>query len=507
MVYEIRSRRAQLATWLGDAPSRQALEVSVVPGAGAPPGSNCTEFCGFVPLSSLIERLSTSDDANFRLAEVIVVLKPRPDSPNSPLSGGATSVSMSQRMTLSVTIDASFDEGLADIAAGQLADLRLEAGPGKGGAAGLRSATSSPSHAETCLRHTSLVLGRDSLDEVSSEPGWPSDAGRMDVRVNYVCFDQSHASLYVNDSKTVYVTLATQQDGKDQQRTSGVGYGARETPSSTGPPGPLAKVMRASWKNEVITFDPLHLEMSSGSLSAGSAGDRRSAGGSSDPVETLRTSTDSHRSSTSSPLSPTSSIAKSPILRVGLWRTVDIVDQFQSFSAGDDASPGSLLIGSAVVVVTGALGEEEGVEIPLYDTELKKTGVVHLKIGTSSSKLDSMESAESQIKVGEQSRLNYEILSNMDALKRQVIPGEHRPGERHVSRRYAVSVSSDDSGACLGVAYDGAVSDVEEGNDDDGDKGHRGGNATAGSAAPVEGEERPRIINDDWMFSIEKSAV
>ena len=496
VVYEIRSRRGDLASWLAEAPSRQALEVSVAPGAGG--GSKPAELSGFVPLSSLIERLSTSDDANFRLAEVVVVLKPRTDSPNSPLGGEMTPMSASQQMELSMTIDVSFDEGLVDVEGGHPAGTQLDAGsPGKERADEARAPTSSPSHDETCSRHTSLVLGRDSLDDVSSEPGWPLDARRMDVRVSYVCFDQAHAPLCVNDRKTVYLTLATQQDGKDQQRTSDVAYEAKEKPSACVPPGLQTKVMRASWKNEVITFDPLNLENCVDSVSGGSAGERKGAGASSDQGDELRKSTDSHHSSISSTFSPTSSTAKSPILRVGLWKTVGIVDQFQSFTV-EGSSPSSLLIGSAVVVVTGALGEEEGIEIPLYDVELKKAGVVHLKIDTSSSKLENLES------IHEHSRLNYEILSNMDALKRQVMPEEQHPGTRNVSRRYAVSVSSDDSGACLGVAYEGAVSDVDDDVGKD-DSARKAAVLDDTGAAPGKGAERRRILQDDWIFNIEKS--
>lgn len=493
VVYEIRSRRSELAAWIQQSPSRQALEISGI-------GPNGEELSGFVPLSSLIERLTTTNDGNFRLAEVAIVLKPRSDSPNSPLPGNMSPDPVSPRATLSVTIDVSFDDALADVAAGHLAGLRLDAdGPRKEQADVAPTPLSSRSHEETSSRHTSLVLGRDSLDDVSSEPGWPLDARRMDVHVSYVYFDQAHAPLYVNDSKTVYITLATQQDGNDQQRTSGVGYEATEKPGAAS--GPRTRVMHARWKNEIITFDPLHLEAGDVFVSRGSAGgspgERKGGGGASEHGAGLRTSTDSHQSSISLPLSPTSSTAKSPILRVGLWKTVDIVDQFQSFTAGGSSSSNAL-IGSAVVVVTGALGEEEGIEIPLYDGKLKKSGIVHLKIGTSSSKLENAES------IDEQSRLNYEILSNMDALKRQVLPDDQHSGARNFSRRYTVSVSSDDSGACLGVAYEGAVSDIDDDNDDD-VAGDRAGKKMAASAAPGKEKERQGILNDDWIFNIEKS--
>ena len=487
VVYEIRSRRAQFVSYLADCPQRQALEISLVPIADAGGSGKQTVMSGFIPVAALIERLSTTDDANLQVADIPVVLRPRPDSPSSPLSGGPSSDAASPQIQLSVTIDVSFDEGMADSTAidGRLARLQLNStGLGDAQTQSRPSPMAITSHIAAHSRHTSLVLGRESLDEVSSEPGWPPDARRMDVKVNYVHFDQSHAPLYVNDNTTVYLTLSTRQDGKDEQRTMSVGYEVKQK----GAQG--TKFMRASWRSEVITFDPLMLDCGSG---VGAGQDRD---GASEPGDTLRMSTDSHQShqsSMSSPLSPKSPTAKSPILRVGLWKSVTIVDQFHSFSAG--APPNDSLIGNAVVVVTGALGEEEGIEIPLYDEDLKKSGVVHMKIGTSQSTLENAEESS----IDETSRLNYDILSNMDALKRQVICNGDESGTQHGSRRYATSVSSDDSGACVGVAYEGAVSDAE------GDDAIDVGNKSGIPSTNAEKQERGKIIQEDWIFNIEKS--
>jgi len=172
---------------------------------------------------------------------------------------------------------------------------------------------------------------------------------------------------------------------------------------------------------------------------------------------------------------------------------VTIVDQFHSFSGGGAANDS--LIGSAVVVVTGALGEEEGIEIPLYDDALQKTGVVHLKIGMGRSRA-SMDGNHGELgnqsieTVDERSQLNYEILSNMDALKRQVMPTA-----QPTTRRYAMSGSSDDSDACLGVAYEGAVSDFDDGDVDD---------VVREGQARSRPQERVILQDEDWMFNIEK---
>ena len=484
--FEIRCGRQQFSDYLTTSPNRQALEITAcIDKSGKP-----TVLSGFVPLASLIERLSAScssspsspsSSANLQVADIPVSLKPRPESPNSPL--GSPIKSDERYISLVVTIDVSFDDesatgaveerlGLMSLVGGSPRAALDPRGPcgartsSPGSDSGRNEKTDGRDDTQTCdathARHASLVLGRDSLDDVSSEPGWPLDARRMDVQVGYVYFNVAHAPLHMNDTSTVYLSLATWQNGKDQQRTRGVGFAVK--PKRTGTDGSSVKMMHASWKNEVVTFDPLSL------------GETELKSQSSSDKDRLRTSTDSHQSSV------TSTTAESPILRVGLWKSVTMVDQFHSFSDGA-ATPNESLIGSAVVVVTGALGEEEGIEIPLYDDALNKSGIVHLKIGMCRSKT-SMEALEED-EVDEQSRLNYEILSNMEALKRQVMPSGQK-----TTRRYAMSGSSDDSDACVGIAYEGAVSDYEDEDE---------------VIRPPSQEERGRIINDDWMFNIEKS--
>ena len=519
-LFELRCGRSDVIRYINATPQRQALEVSCECQSAAGSEGKATVLSGFVPLASLIERLSAADDANFQVADIPVVLKPRPESPNSPLartrstSGGGDGVgddSAERKIFLSVTIDVSFgDEGALASLDGKMAQLWLDAGARQERSPRIGHSASCSDSGDSGgvgnARHTSLVLGRDSLDDVSSEPGWPLDARRMDVQPGYVYFDKSHAPLHMGDNATVYLSLATQQDGKDQQRTGSVGFAAKQKQAEgavTGGSPVKVPMMFAEWESEVVTFDPLSLDSGCGARSRSSSEryERHQnvdlQHGSHLGQDALRVSTDSYQSHQSHQSSVTSPTAKpSPILRVGLWKSVTVVDQFHSFSGGGAANDS--LIGSAVVVVTGALGEEEGIEIPLYDGALQKSGVVHLKIGMCRSRA-SIDGNHGELgnqsieTVDARSRLNYEILSNMDALKRQVMPTA-----QPTTRRYAMSGSSDDSDACLGVAYEGAVSDF-----DDGD--------VENVARDVgEGQERSRpqqrviLQDEDWMFNIEK---
>ena len=513
-LFELRCGRSDVVQYINATPQRQALEVSCECESAAGSEGKATVFSGFVPLASLIERLSAADDANFQVADIPVVLKARTRSPRST-SGGGDGIGddpAERKISLSVTIDVSFgDEAALASLDGKMAQLWLDAGarqempPGIGHSAS--GSDSGDSGGVENARHTSLVLGRDSLDDVSSEPGWPLDARRMDVQPGYVYFDKSHAPLHMNDNATVYLSLATQQDGKDQRRTGSVGFAAKQKQAEgavTGGSPVKGSMMFAEWKSEVVTFDPLSLDSGCGARSRSSSEryERHhnvdlQQHGSHLGQDALRVSTDSyqsHQSHQSHQSSVTSPTAKpSPILRVGLWKSVTIVDQFHSFSGGGAANDS--LIGSAVVVVTGALGEEEGIEIPLYDDALQKSGVVHLKIGMGRSRA-SMDGNHGELgnqsieTVDERSQLNYEILSNMDALKRQVMPTA-----QPTTRRYAMSGSSDDSDACLGVAYEGAVSDFDDGDVDD---------VVREGQARSRPQERVILQDEDWMFNIEK---
>ena len=187
-LFELRCGRSDVVQYINATPQRQALEVSCECESAAGSEGKATVFSGFVPLASLIERLSAADDANFQVADIPVVLKARTRSPRSTrsTSGGGDGIGddpAERKISLSVTIDVSFgDEAALASLDGKMAQLWLDAGarqempPGIGHSAS--GSDSGDSGGVENARHTSLVLGRDSLDDVSSEPGWPLDARR-----------------------------------------------------------------------------------------------------------------------------------------------------------------------------------------------------------------------------------------------------------------------------------------------------------------------------------------
>lgn len=464
----IRTSRSKFVDWLRDAPRRQALEIMCMI---EPRHGRKRTWSGYVPLASLIERLSSDKVNSVSCRDIRVGLRERSvsgESPKSPL--GAAD------MNIMCNIDVSFDPGdriaservceSADqVAVDRLAELSISS---RGGGDRLEE-------------HCSVVLGQDSLDELGSEPGWPLHARRMDVYVVSARFDQSYAPLHVDDDARVYLTLGMSKDGRDQQETTTVAF--HRSPASE---GHYPKMMEAQWNDsEVVSFDPMN-----------------SSGAS--PMFTERASSDSHASQQSgaSLLSRRSSQSPvNPILKVGLWKSVKILDQFHNFAGsamshlhGDTAAshPYDELIGSAVVVPTGALSQEEGVEIPLYTSDLRKSGTVHLKIVTNTADDGLLAS------VDETSSLNYELLRSMDALARHVLPDRDEKVESSEGKiRYAMSHSDDSDGAFVGLAYEGAVSC----SDDEGPQAC----PTPEPLAPVE-RKHPCILSDDWVFNIEKSA-
>ena len=433
----IRTSRSKFVDWLRDAPRRQALEV--VYRIENEHGKS-RELCGYVPLASLIERLTAVELSTVSCRDIRVGLRERSAVAESPLG--------SPHMYIRCNIDVSFDSGdrIASLsvseqgAVDRLAELSISKGK-------------SP-----------VVLGGDSLDELGGDPGWPSHARQLHVYVVSVRFDQSYASLHMGDDARVYLTLGTCKDGSDQKVTSRIPF------HESGIPG--SKTLEASWnEDEVVSFDP-----------------RMSCENSPKAVD--RVSTDSHTSAQSESLCHSRKMSQSPvspILRVSLWKSVKILDQFHTFSKSGDTnkdgiSPYDGLIGSAVIATTGALSQEEGVEIPLYTSDLKKSGTVHLKIVTN---------AAENVSVDDASALNYELLSSMDALARHVAPA-HPAHEHGTDKKVRYAMSDSDDSACVGIAYEGAVSC----SDDEG----------VHVVEPPKAEKVPGILSDDWVFNIEKSA-
>jgi hypothetical protein len=74
-LFELRCGRSDVVQYINATPQRQALEVSCECESAAGSEGKATVFSGFVPLASLIERLSAADDANFQVADIPVVLK------------------------------------------------------------------------------------------------------------------------------------------------------------------------------------------------------------------------------------------------------------------------------------------------------------------------------------------------------------------------------------------------------------------------------------------------
>jgi len=437
----IRTSRALFVQWLRDAPGRQALEVFVRRGNRI--------WSGCVPLASVIDRLAAGGE-NHTVSQrhVRVELLERRE--------GREGRAMASKMVCMCHIDVSFDE--RRVAEGpeyppyavcgedveRLVSEKLS----------LSAETPSPMASSS---------GKERLDdEGCGEPGWPEGARRLDVDLCCVWFDPVHAPLNKSGGPCdVYITLGMSK--KDEQRVTKSARVSRNDDSM---------MMYAEWKEENVSFE-MEEEAGGGTLSGASP--------------------------------------RSPIVTVGLWRSVRVVDQFHNFANSAQnvlssslgchlVSPFDELIGSAVVVPTGALADEDGVEVPLYDSELKKSGMVRLKMKVicESGSLNT----DDVVVVDERSALNYELLGNMDALARHVLPEKGDESEevlKERQRRLLISDSDDDGGGdFVGVAYEGAVSDTEE-------HGQNHGRRDVGQRHCYNEDMQRPAISDDWMFSIDKN--
>lgn len=429
----IRTSRSKFVQWLKDAPEGRALQVHVSTLDGT--------LVGSIPLDEVVKVLETSDGHNVSHRDTAVTLRPSSETRD----GGGVEGTHTARCS----IDLSFDNG--DRVAGMEEAL----------CRGIDS-----------IQIGNLeTLGRESLDQ-GSGPGWPCRAHHLHVEVFSVCFDPLYAPLNFTQSAKVYLTLGTAKDKSDQCVTEAVAFEKKKD-------GMFATWDRGQGKGFHTSFstDCAALEE--------------------------HTPTSSAESQCSEPCTP-----HRPILRVGLWKSGP-VDQFHNFAntarkkgEGVVISPFDELIGSAVVVPTGG---EDGVEVPLYNSDLKKSGMVHLKMIPEMHRMDITESDRGEEKerkekkeeieccVDEKSALNYELLSNMDALARHVLPRKDDKDNRESHVRYAMSGSDSDDHALVGIPCEGAVScsDEEE--------------VVAPAKRQVEHPRKPMIVTDDWMYSIEKS--
>ena len=437
----IRTSRALFVQWLRDAPGRQALEVSVRRG-------NRT-WNGCVPLASVIDRLAAGGE-NHTVSQRHV----RVELVERRLAERPMVTSQGARIVCTCHIDVSFDErrvaedpeylpySLCGEDVERLVSEKLS----------LTAETPSPMASSS---------GKERLDdEGCGEPGWPVGARRLDVDVCSVWFDPVHAPLNMSGGHCVYVTLGMSK--KEEQRvTTSTSVIHNDS------------MMYAEWKGENVSFD---MEEKGECDSEGTS-------------------------------------PRSPIVTVGLWRSVRVVDQFHNFAnsaqnvvssrACHMVSPFDELIGSAVVVPTGALADEDGVEVPLYDSQLKKSGMVRLKMKVM---CESNNNADDVV-VDERSALNYELLGNMDALARHVLPekdDENEEALKERQRRLLISDSDNDDdggGVFVGVAYEGAVSDTE-----DHDRNERRCTSQQHCHNQDALPQHPAmVISDDWMFSIDKN--
>lgn len=427
----IRTSRSKFVQWLTDAPKGRALQVHVSTLDGL--------LVGTIALDEVVEVLKTSDGYNVSHRDTPVTLRP---SSETGRKGGL------ETHTAHCSIDLSFDNG--DRVAG------MEEALCRG--------------VDSIQLGNLETLGRESLDQ-GSGPGWPCRAHHLHVEVFSVCFDPFYTPLNFTQLSKVYLTLGTAKDKSDQRVTEAVTFEKKRDG------------MFATWEHHggkgfhtIFNTDCTAHE---------------------EP-----TPTSSAESQSSEPCTP-----HRPILRVGLWKSGP-VDQFHNFAntarkkgEGVVISPFDELIGSAVVVPTGG---EDGLEVPLYNSDLKKSGMVHLKMIPEMHRMDITESdtgvekereekeGESECCVDEKSALNYELLSNMDALARHVLPRKEDTGHQESHVRYALSGSDSDDHA-LALPFEGAVSCSDE------------EDIVVPAKREVIHPRKAMIVTDDWMYSIEKS--
>jgi hypothetical protein len=322
-----------------------------------------------------------------------------------------------------------------------------------------------------------------SADSSLSDPGlemcssWCSDICNLKIEVLSVTFESRYAPLNLSQPN-VYVTVGMLKDRSDQQTT-------RLVPCTKAADGMHARWTGAGGENSPFVFETRTI------CDCAKSSDEQDAG----------------------------ARMESPILRAGLWKSGPVT-QFHDFSRMADKvgvasiSPFDELIGSAVVVPTGALAQKDGVELPLYNSELEKTGKIHLRIvpgvpihpeqGDVSSELKEREKisrsegekAEAEvIVVDEKSALDYEILSSMKTLALHTIPRKEDTKEEfgtNGEQKYAWSASDSEDATMVGVEYEGAVSC----SDDD---------EAILSRQEIDTSSAPHSqLNDEWIFGIEK---
>ena len=337
-----------------------------------------------------------------------------------------------------------------------------------------------PMHSKTPEHGRSVSISADSsLSDPSIEmcSSWCSDICNLKIEVLSVTFESRYAPLNLSQPN-VYVTVGMLKDRSDQQTT-------RLVPCTKAADG-----MHAKWNGSDGDTSPFVFE--------------------------TRTLCDCAKSSG---VQDAGACMESPILRAGLWKSGPVT-QFHDFSkmaqhvGVTSISPFDELIGSAVLVPTGALAQKDGVELPLYNSELEKTGKIHLRIvpgapihaeqGDVSSTLkegdkvsrseEEKEEAE-EVVVDEKSALDYEILSSMKTLALHTIPRKEDTKEEagiNGEQKYAWSASDSEDATMVGVEYEGAVSCSDE-------------DEAILSQQEVNPSSEPRSqLNDEWIFGIEK---
>ena len=312
-----------------------------------------------------------------------------------------------------------------------------------------------------------VVEGRPSLDSLSeaTELGssWSNDITELHVQLMSVSIDPMYAPRTFHSDLSLYATVGMAK-GKGGQRTTTTIACTREE-----------CCLVASWDQDAESS-----------------------------LFSFKTDEQVRRSSSVDSSSSSSKMPESPIMSVGVWKS-DGLNQYVDFSKPRCAqdgmtsiSPFDEMIGSAVIVPTGALLYDDGVELPLYNSDLKKVGHIHVRMCKAESKQNHDESNISDEKsnnkpnlVDQETEREYEILSGMKMLVSQVVPrGPVDERRRPVSWSGS---SSDGDHYMLGVAVEGAVScsddDIEKAEDIGRDKGC------------------PGLVTDDWLFDIEKKCV
>eukprot|EP00890_Picochlorum_soloecismus_P001001 jgi/Picsp_1/1901/NSC_05367-R1_---NA--- len=338
------------------------------------------------------------------------------------------------------------------------------------------------SKASEHARSASMSDTGHSLDSSLSDPSvemcssWYSDISNLRIEVLSVTFESRYAPLNVSQPN-VYVTVGMLKDRSDQQTT-------RPVPCTKAADG-----MRAKWTGPDTNSCPFIFETRA-MCDCGKSSGAQGAG----------------------------ACMESPILRAGLWKSGPVT-QFHDFSkmaekvGVSSISPFDELIGSAVVVPAGALAQKDGVELPLYNSELEKTGKIHLRIVPGNPVTPEQGDASSALKEGEQisgshgeneatkvvvvdekSALEYEILSSMKTLALHTIPRK----EDIVSQvglvgeqKFAWSGSDSEDATMVGVEYEGAVSCSDD-------------EAIFNRQEIVTSSKPKSQLSDEWIFGIEK---